>query len=106
MPAVVRRLREEHPGSYEATRMALLLESKVPGRIAEAFDEALGIDVDSLRKEHRPLHFYTLHALAQGIGEEAMNSGNANIVKVLDFVAHQFGGDDGLFRDRDVTGSS
>ena len=67
-----RRLREEHPGSYEAARMALLMESKVPGRIAEAFDEALRIDVNTLRKEQRPSHFYTLHALAQEIGEEAM----------------------------------
>jgi nucleoside phosphorylase/tetratricopeptide (TPR) repeat protein len=67
-----RRLRKEHPGSYEAARLALLLEAKAPGKIAEAFEEALRIDVDALHKKHRPVHFYTLHALAQEIGEEAM----------------------------------
>src|SRR5271169_5208853 len=34
-----------------------------------------------------------------------MNAGDADIVEVFNLVAHHFGGDDGLFGDRDVAGS-
>ena len=39
------------------------------------------------------------------IGQQAMNARDADIVKMLDLVAHEFGGDDRLFGDRDVAGS-
>src|ERR1700689_252806 len=34
-----------------------------------------------------------------------MNAGNANVVEMFDFVAHDFGGDDSLFGDGNVAGS-
>jgi hypothetical protein len=66
------RLREEHPGSYEATWLALVLEAKDPDKVAETFRRALKIDSDTLRKEDRQRHFNILYALAREIGEEAM----------------------------------
>jgi len=39
------------------------------------------------------------------ICQQTMDAGDADIVEVLDFVSHHFGGDDSLFRDRDVAGS-
>src|ERR1700678_4796088 len=35
-----------------------------------------------------------------------MNPGNADVVEMLHFIAHKFGGHDGLFGHRDVAGSS
>ncbi len=39
------------------------------------------------------------------VGQQAMNAGDSDVVKMFDFVAHEFGGDDGFFGDRDVAGS-
>jgi hypothetical protein len=39
------------------------------------------------------------------IGKQAMNAGDSDVVEVFDFIAHDFGGYDGFFRDGDVTGS-
>ena len=35
-----------------------------------------------------------------------MDAGDPDVVKMLDGIAHQFGGDDGFFGDRDVAGAS
>ena len=40
------------------------------------------------------------------VGEKAMDAGDSDIVERLDFVAHQFGGDNRLFSDGNVAGSS
>jgi hypothetical protein len=39
------------------------------------------------------------------VGQQAMNAGHADVVKMLDFVAHDFGGDHGLFSHGNVAGS-
>ncbi len=39
------------------------------------------------------------------VGQQAMDAGDADVVVMLDIVAHDFGGDDNLFGDWDVTGA-
>jgi len=39
------------------------------------------------------------------VGEQAMNSGDADVVEMLHIVAHDFGGHDGFFSDRNVAGA-
>ena len=38
------------------------------------------------------------------IGQQAVNAGDADVVEMLHFVAHDFGSHDGLFSDRNVAG--
>ena len=41
----------------------------------------------------------------RAIGQQAVNSGHADIVEMLDFIAHHFRGDDGLFGHGNVAGA-
>ena len=54
-----------------------------------------------------PAQTMTTRALVKrfAVGQQAVNAGDADVVEMLDFVAHEFGGDDGLFGHRDVAGS-
>ena len=67
-----RRLREGHPGSFDAGRLASLLEGTRLGRAREAFDRSVAVDSESLTKSQRILHFDLLYALAQELDPDSM----------------------------------
>ena len=69
-PDLAQKLIEDYRDSYQATRFAFLLEAKDPAKASDAFERALKIDHEMLRKEDRARHFSTLYSLAQDLGEE------------------------------------
>jgi tetratricopeptide (TPR) repeat protein len=67
-----RRLREEHPNSFDAEILAIQVEGKKQGKVADAFETALQIDVDSLSRSQRLRLFDTLYHLAKELQGTAL----------------------------------
>ncbi len=67
-----RRLRDEHPGVFDAEILAIQIEGRKQGKVAEAFDKGLHIERDSLSRSQRLQLFGMLHHFAQELDGSAL----------------------------------